>query len=128
MEYITEGGGWMWVLVALDVVGVGLILTGLVAGLVVRFVGWFQRVSRLFTFVVLLGALLPAAAGAMGWRAQRSAAWAHAAAVDPEARVAMLEHGYEVAQYPLVFGIGSTLVLGFCALMPFILTLPPVDP
>ena len=118
MMYLIDGGPLMYVVVALDVVGLGVIGVSLVISIGARFFRPMLWPARIFAVVVLLGALTPTLAGAVGWAqgvTRTEQALRHAPA---DTREAIRQMGYMQSRYPLVFGLSSTAILGFLALFP----------
>lgn len=128
MVYFNEGGTTMWAVLGLDIVGVGMLVLAMVLAFGARTVPVIQWPARIINLLIFFGSLAPAAAGAGGWLYGRRLTELAVAGVEEGEREALLAAGYAIATYPLIFGLGSTLVLGFFALIPFVVTIPSATP
>lgn len=123
--WFREGGAMMYAIVATDLgllVGVGLVF---LFAIVARFVPKLLWPARVLAGLGLLGTALPLLVGAFGWwqgMTMMRQALAHA---DPSMRDMMEAQGTAMAQIPLWFGLGSTVIAGCCALVALIIAAIP---
>jgi len=113
----ADGGTWMYMLVALDAVGVGAVLLSWIVALWGRLRGRTSFLVRALPALILIGAALPAVVGAVGSFQGRAGVVAACANVPEPQRAAMLEAGLQAAMGSLRFGGTSTLILGTLAIV-----------
>lgn len=131
IDWFKYGGPPMFGILALDSLFCTLIPVALLLAMIGK-VGGLRLAARIVSFGVLLGALLPAVVGALGWWSGRSKVDQAIAFVDPDQIDALRRVGYEEAFIPMQFGAGSALLLVLFAAIPLSVSLargaPPSEP
>jgi len=117
MTWFIEGGPWMYVILATDLlVGPAAAVVFLIV-VVSRFVPAARWPARTLAALVMACTFLPLLEGVVGWQSGLALMEAALANAPGDMKDAMRMQGEALAMLPLYFGLGSSLVLGLGGLV-----------
>ena len=115
--WFREGGVWMYIILALDVIGLPAVLLATIIALVGRVRGTTSFLRKAFASLVVLGSFLPVIVGLVGWILGRIEVQQAVGGLATAGRAELLARGLQAAAAPFRFGGISTVLLGLGALV-----------